>query len=118
MERRLVGRWEGRPTEADAENVTDLSRFDLRITLDLQPGGTAVMWRDNGVDRLTGTWRVLKSEGMSAVLQLSADRSAGEELRSELRNFGIEFDDEGQAFKLTEEGADPRFGSLSFVKKS
>lgn len=110
------------PSKPDAASATDppvrtlLEGYDIRITLELGRDGSVVMWRDDGQERLTGSWRVLESQGRRAQLQFSVAGEANEPSPNEVRNFKIEFDADHDGFTLAEQGADPQFGALYFQR--
>jgi hypothetical protein len=138
---RLVGTWQGRPdtaaayrqrqefatpTSSDEEPTpseppakTVLEEYDFAITMDLHRDGSATMWRDDGLDRLDGTWKVLESTSHHVRLQLATARNAddpttADSTTAEVRNYRIDFTTDDAEFTLAEEGADPQFGALLF----
>ena len=118
--RQMVGTWEGRPTGASSDNdlePTDLQRLDFQLTLDLRGDQSVEMWRGDQQERLRGTWKVLNANGRQLRLQLVAERPEDRSMPLEVRNFAVALSADGHQFTLIEEGADPRFGSLLFVRR-
>lgn len=112
----------------DSEEATEIEAFDFQVRLELMPDGRAEMKITGGED-LTGAWRVLSSEAGEIRLMLAAYRPegaadanagatgvAGRQANQEQRRFLLEFVEGDKAFVLREEGADPRFGAVRFVR--
>jgi hypothetical protein len=116
----MVGTWEGRPTGGSSDNdlePTDLQRLDFQLTLDLRGDRSVEMWQGDQQERLRGTWKILNANGRQLRLQLVAERPEDRSMPLEVRNFAVALSADGHQFTLIEEGADPRFGALLFVRR-
>lgn len=116
---RFVGTWVGHlaPGSRAAERLSDANDTEpIQVTLELASDGSANMWQGASKDRLTGTWSVLQSGGLTARLQLVASHAAGE--ADEIRNFEIKFSEGAAQFELVEQGADPKALTLVFERQS
>jgi len=113
------------PADA-AENgtdTTDLEQLDVRVTMQLEPDHSIVMWLNRrnsgseasspGQQKQTGTWRVLDALGDRAQLEIVAKREGQESVQ---RRFELQLLDDGQAMTLREQDADPQFGQLYFKR--
>ena len=119
VSRQMVGTWQGRPAGAlsgDDLEPTDLQKLDFQLTLDLRGDQSVEMWRGDQQDRLSGTWKILNANGRQLRLQLVAEHPEDPLMPQEVRNFAVALSADGHQFTLVEEGADPRFGSLLFVR--
>ena len=120
VSRQMVGTWEGRPTGGSPDNdqePTDLQRLDFQLTLDLRGDQSVEMWQGDQQEHLRGTWKILNANGRQLRLQLVAERPEDRSMPLEVRNFAVALSADGHQFTLIEEGADPRFGSLLFVRR-
>ena len=120
VSRQMVGTWEGRPTGGSSDNdlePTDLQRLDFQLTLDLRGDRSVEMWQGDQQERLRGTWKILNANGRQLRLQLVAERPEDRSMPLEVRNFAVALSADGHQFTLIEEGADPRFGALLFVRR-
>ena len=119
VSRQMGGTWQGRPAGAlsgDDLEPTDLQKLDFQLTLDLRGDQSVEMWRGDQQDRLSGTWKILNANGRQLRLQLVAEHPEDPLMPQEVRNFAVALSADGHQFTLVEEGADPRFGSLLFVR--
>ena len=119
VSRQMVGTWQGRPAGASSGDdlaPTDLQKLDFQLTVDLRGDQSVEMWRGDQQDRLHGTWKILNANGRQLRLQLVAEHPEDPLMPQEVRNFAVALSADGHQFTLVEEGADPRFGSLLFVR--
>jgi len=118
------------PSSPPFPDPTELERFDVRVVFDFARDGSATMWRDDGRDRFSGTWRVIESSGDRTVVEIVASRAITEPdgnepdrdggplgARTQRRKFVLEWVADGDGFTLVEEGADPQFGWFYFQRQ-